>query len=218
MAAQTHPASVQSLLSILGREKLIGIVRLDSAESAIWAASQLLEAGFKLIEIPFTVPDTPNVIETLSQRFPDAAIGAGTVLEAKNALYALGAGAQFLVSPILNEPMIQFGQEQGILTLPGCATPTEMYRAWTLGAPAVKFFPAGPAGGPAFLKAVRDPMPFLSIVPTSGITVEQVPEYLAAGALAVGAGGPLLPKDLVASRDAAALQKRAHAYLQARMS
>jgi 2-dehydro-3-deoxyphosphogluconate aldolase/(4S)-4-hydroxy-2-oxoglutarate aldolase len=206
-------SSIESLLSIFSREKLIGIVRTDSADSALWAASQLLETGFRLIEIPFTVPETPQIIETLCERFPEAIIGAGTVLEAKQAVQALGAGAQFLVAPVLNEPLIQFGLEQDILVLPGCATPTEIYRAHTLGAPAVKFFPAGSLGGPAFLKAIRDPLPAIPIVPTGGVTLEQVPEYLSAGALAVGVGGPLLPKDIIARRDAETLQQRAKAYL-----
>jgi 2-dehydro-3-deoxyphosphogluconate aldolase/(4S)-4-hydroxy-2-oxoglutarate aldolase len=208
-------SSIESLLSIFSREKLIGIVRTDSADSALWAASQLLETGFRLIEIPFTVPETPQIIETLCERFPEAIIGAGTVLEAKQAVQALGAGAQFLVAPVLNEPLIQFGLEQDILVLPGCATPTEIYRAHTLGAPAVKFFPAGSLGGPAFLKAIRDPLPAIPIVPTGGVTLEQVPEYLSAGALAVGVGGPLLPKDIIARRDAETLQQRAKAYLTA---
>ncbi len=202
------------LLNTFAQQKLIGIVRTDSAESAIWVASQLLETGFNLIEIPFTVPDTPQVIETLCERYPQAIIGAGTVLEAKHAVQALGAGAQFLVSPILNEPMIQFGCEQGILTLPGAATPTEIYKAYTLGAPAVKFYPAGPLGGPAFLKAIRDPLPEVSIVPTGGVSLDQVPAYLAAGALAVGVGGPLLDKTAVANRDAETVRHQAKAYLE----
>ncbi|HEY9685718.1 MAG TPA: bifunctional 4-hydroxy-2-oxoglutarate aldolase/2-dehydro-3-deoxy-phosphogluconate aldolase [Coleofasciculaceae cyanobacterium] len=206
-------SSVKSLLNIFSKEKLIGIVRTESADSALWAASQLLEAGFRLIEIPFTVPETPQVIEALCERFPEAVIGAGTVLEAKQAVQALGAGAQFLVAPVLNEPLIQFGLEQDIFVLPGCATPTEIYRAHTLGAPAAKFFPAGAMGGPAFLKAIRDPLPTIPIVPTGGVTLEQVPEYLSAGALAVGVGGPLLPKDVIAHRDADTLQQRAKAYL-----
>src|SRR5690349_5336568 len=102
MAAQTavsHP-----LLARFQSEKLIGIVRTDSAESALWASSMLIEAGFSIIEIPLTVPDAITVIDTLSERFPNAIIGAGTILEAKDALNALGAGAQFLVSPVLVEP------------------------------------------------------------------------------------------------------------------
>jgi 2-dehydro-3-deoxyphosphogluconate aldolase / (4S)-4-hydroxy-2-oxoglutarate aldolase len=216
MAIQT--AVSLPLLARFQNEKLIGIVRTDSAESAIWTSSTLIEAGFSIIEIPLTVPDGTAVIETLSERFPNAIIGAGTVLEAKDALNALGAGAQFLVSPVLVEPLVQFGQEQGILTLPGCMTPTEMYKAWTLGAPAVKFFPAEAAGGAGFVSSVKAPLPQIPIVPTGGIQISHVPGYLKAGALAVGIGAPLIPKNLIAERNEIELKALAQAYLQTRNS
>lgn len=200
---------VQQALDLMGRERLIGIVRTDAAESCEWASRCLIEAGIRLIEIPFTVPDATGVIERLCERFPDAVIGAGTVLEAREALNALGAGAKFLVSPILNEPMIQFGLEQEIPVLPGCATPTEIYRAWTLGAPAVKFFPAQPSGGADFIRALKGPLPQIPVVPTGGIEKAHVGDYLKAGALAVGVGNPLIPKWILQSRNEAELKKLA---------
>jgi 2-dehydro-3-deoxyphosphogluconate aldolase/(4S)-4-hydroxy-2-oxoglutarate aldolase len=198
---------------VFKEEKLIGIVRTDTTESAIWTASQLLEAGIRIIEIPFTVPDTPQVIETLCERFPEAVIGAGTILEAKDALLALGAGARFLVSPVLVEPLIQFSVEQNILALPGCFTPSEIYKAWTLGAPAVKFFPAQCAGGSEFLKALKGPLPQIPIVPTGGISLEHVAGYLKAGAIAVGVGAPLIPKTFIQNRDVEGLRSLAQSFL-----
>jgi 2-dehydro-3-deoxyphosphogluconate aldolase/(4S)-4-hydroxy-2-oxoglutarate aldolase len=208
--------STQSMIQRFQQEKLIAIVRTDSAESAIWAATQVLESGFRLVEIPFTVPECAYVIETLCDRFPNAVIGAGTVLEASQAMQALGAGAQFLVAPVLLEPLIQLGVEQNILVLPGCMTPSEIYRAHTLGAAAIKFFPAQPTGGAEFLKAIKGPFPDIPIVPTGGIQQGDVAGYLKAGALAVGVGGPLLPSELIQSRDAMALQQRAKDYLALR--
>jgi 2-dehydro-3-deoxyphosphogluconate aldolase/(4S)-4-hydroxy-2-oxoglutarate aldolase len=209
-------SATQQLLETVAQEKLIAIVRTDSADSALWAASQLLEAGFRLIEIPFTVPDCAQVIETLGTRFPHAILGAGTVLEARQAVDALAAGAQFLVAPVLVEALIQFGVEQDVLVLPGCMTPTEIYKAHTLGASAVKFFPAKASGGPGFIQAIKGPLPQIPIIPTGGIPLEDVPAYLQAGAVAVGVGGPLLPKAVVENRAAEALQQKAKAYLQAR--
>ncbi len=206
---------MHALIHTLRQERLIGIVRTDSAESCLWASTQLIEAGVKILEIPFTVPDTPTVIETLCTQFPDAIIGAGTVLEARDAAQALGSGAQFLVSPVLLEPLIQLGIDQNILVLPGCATPSEIYKAYSLGATAIKFFPAQAMGGAEFLKAVKAPLPQIPIVPTGGIELEHIPAYLKAGALAIGIGAPMLPNTLIKNRDAKALKNRARQTLQA---
>jgi 2-dehydro-3-deoxyphosphogluconate aldolase/(4S)-4-hydroxy-2-oxoglutarate aldolase len=205
---------VSNLLKRFAQERLIGIVRTDSDESALWTASQLLEAGVRLIEIPFTVPNAVSVIDRLSEEHPDAVIGAGTVLEAAEAVKALGAGAQFLVSPVLIPSMVQFGQEHQVLVLPGCMTPTEMFDASNLGAQAVKFFPAQSSGGADFVKAVKAPFPSLQIVPTGGISKEHVADYLKAGALAVGVGGPLIPKPLIRNRDTSGLQAHAREFLK----
>jgi 2-dehydro-3-deoxyphosphogluconate aldolase/(4S)-4-hydroxy-2-oxoglutarate aldolase len=205
-----HPVRLR-----FAKERLIGIVRTNNAESAIWASEQLIEAGIRLIEIPFTVPNTPTVIESLAERFPDAIIGAGTVLERSDAVKAMAAGAQFLVSPVLIPAMVQFGIENNVFVLPGCMTPTEIWDAYQLGAPVIKFFPAQAAGGPEFLKAVLAPFPQVSIVPTGGILQEHVSAYLQAGALAVGVGNPLLPKEFLLRRDASELRAHASQFLQA---
>lgn len=204
---------MQNQLNALQASKLVGIVRTNDTESAIWVASQLIEAGVRAIEIPFTVPDAVRVMETLVEQYPTAIVGAGTVLEAAQAVKALGAGAQFLVSPVLIPALVQFGKENQIFVLPGCMTPTEMYDAFSLGAPAVKFFPAQPVGGAEFIKAVKAPLPAIPIVPTGGIQREHVAAYLKAGALAVGVGGPLMPATLIQARDSNALKAHAQGFL-----
>ncbi len=211
----TLATPVQAVLDCFARERLIGIVRTDSAESCEWATGCLIEAGFGLIEIPFTVPEAPAVIERLCVRFPGAIIGAGTILEARDALNALGAGARFLVAPVLNEAMIQFGLEQAIPVLPGCMTPSEIHRGWTLGAPAIKFFPAQSAGGADFIRSLKGPLPQIPMVPTGGIGKEHVADYLKAGALAVGVGAPLIPRQLLQQRDEKALKALASDFLNA---
>ena len=207
--------SVPSLIQQLSAVKLIGIVRTDTEESALWASRVLIEAGVNWIEIPFTVPNAARVMDQLSDCYPQAVIGAGTVLDAKEAITALGAGAQFLVSPILNEGMVQFGKEHDILVMPGCMTPTEMYNAWTLGAPVVKFFPAQAMNGAEFVSAVQGPLPQIPIVATGGIHLEHVPGYIKSGVLAVGVGGPLIPKQQVALRDESFIRALALRYLEA---
>ncbi len=210
------PTNTDALLKCLESEKLIGIVRTSSAESCLWASRILIETGIAILEVPLTVPDATQVMETLCDEYPNAIIGAGTVLEAKDAVRSLAAGAQFLVAPVIVEPLIQLGEDQDILVLPGAMTPTEIYKAWTLGAPAVKFFPAESAGGAAFLSSVRAPLPQIPLVPTGGIQLAHVPGYLQAGALAVGVGAPLIPKQLVESRNAPGLTALAKDFLAAR--
>jgi 2-dehydro-3-deoxyphosphogluconate aldolase/(4S)-4-hydroxy-2-oxoglutarate aldolase len=213
--SQAVSQSVASLLQQLEAVRLIGIVRTDSEESAFWASRILVESGIHWIEIPFTVPNAAKVIERLSDLYPQAVIGAGTVMEAREAVSALAAGAQFLVAPSLNEPLIQLGAEQGILVLPGAMTPTEIHKAWSLGAPAVKFFPAQAVGGADFVSAIRGPFPHIPLIATGGIELSHVPGYLEAGTLAVGVGGPLIPKQAVANRDEDRLRILAMSYLDA---
>jgi 2-dehydro-3-deoxyphosphogluconate aldolase/(4S)-4-hydroxy-2-oxoglutarate aldolase len=203
------------ILDRFAKDRLIGIVRTDSSESAIWTATQLIETGIHIIEIPFTVPNAIEVMETLVERFPHAVIGAGTVLDASEAVKALGAGAQFLVSPVLIPAMVQFGQEHNVCVMPGCMTPTEMFDAYNLGAQAIKFFPAQPAGGPEFIKAVKAPLPQIPIVPTGGISKEHVAAYIHAGALAVGVGSPLIPKHLIQTKNVDGLKAHAQGFLHA---
>jgi 2-dehydro-3-deoxyphosphogluconate aldolase/(4S)-4-hydroxy-2-oxoglutarate aldolase len=205
----------EKALQKLAEKKIVGIVRTDSADSAIWTSNLLIETGFNLIEIPFTVPEAVDVIETLSEQHPNAVIGAGTVLDLETCYQALSAGAEFIVSPALIPEAIQFGLDEDILVLPGCMTPTEMHTAMSLGAAGVKFFPAQCAGGADFISAIKGPLPHIPIIPTGGIQLEHVSQYLKAGALAVGIGAPLIPKELVARRDESALKALALSYMEA---
>lgn len=211
---EAQPLKREKALRQLGQEKLIGIVRTHSAESALWASALLIDCGFRIIEIPFTVPEAVDVIETLTETYPDALIGAGTVMDIDTCYVALSAGAEFVVSPALVESLIPFGQAEDILVLPGCMTPTEIWKATELGASAIKLFPAQCIGGADFISAIKGPFPQINVVPTGGIHQEHISGYLKAGALAVGVGGPLLPKHLIDKRDETALRELALAYLK----
>jgi 2-dehydro-3-deoxyphosphogluconate aldolase / (4S)-4-hydroxy-2-oxoglutarate aldolase len=207
----------QDILHILATEKLFGIVRTNSVESCLWASTQILEAGLKGVEIPFTVPDAPAVIQTLCQRFPEAVIGAGTILSIDDAQHALAAGAKFMVSPTFEAPLIQFGLERNVLVVPGAMTPTEIFHAYRQGALAIKVFPAESIGGAEFIKSVKGPFPHIPVIATGGIQLEHVPGYIKAGVLAMGVGGPLMPNRMIREKAEHQLKTHAQAYLNARV-
>jgi 2-dehydro-3-deoxyphosphogluconate aldolase / (4S)-4-hydroxy-2-oxoglutarate aldolase len=189
-------------------------VRLHSAEAAIRVAEALHEGGVHALEITFTVPDACAVIEAVTRRFGDAVcVGAGTVLDPATAREAIEAGARYVVSPALRPLVIAEAHRLGVPAMPGGLTPTEVLTAHELGADIVKIFPADSVG-PAFIKGLLAPMPFLRLMPTGGVTPENVGTWLAAGAVAVGLGGALVDGGLVARGEWGAITRRAREVAQ----
>ncbi|MFI5607436.1 bifunctional 4-hydroxy-2-oxoglutarate aldolase/2-dehydro-3-deoxy-phosphogluconate aldolase [Amycolatopsis sp. NPDC051903] len=172
------------------RQGVVGIVRTADAASAVVAARAALDAGLRSIEVPFTNPGATAAIEELTAAYPDAVIGAGTVLDEASAVLAIRAGARFLVSPNLEAAVIRTAHRYGAAAFPGAGSVTEIVRALEEGADAVKVFPAT-AFGPRWVKDVRAALPQAPLVPTGGIAPEDVPEWLAAGAVACGIGSAL---------------------------
>ncbi len=179
------------LLSQLKRVGVVAVIRAASAEAAVEAARALLKGGLVGIEITFSTPQAEKAIVTLREAHHDALVGAGTVLDASMLEAACSAGAQFLVSPHFDASLMSLARQRGVPLLPGAFTPTEIHTAFRAGAPAIKLFPAA-ALGPSYLKAIRGPLPHIPLMPTGGITADNLHEWLDAGALAVGAGGSLL--------------------------
>ncbi|HXX36731.1 MAG TPA: bifunctional 4-hydroxy-2-oxoglutarate aldolase/2-dehydro-3-deoxy-phosphogluconate aldolase [bacterium] len=189
------------------RARVVPIVRTRSTAWAGEVAEVLAEAGMSVIEITFTVPDAPSVIRSLRERFPAVLVGAGTVTDAATAAAAVEAGAQFLLSPALSPGMVQVARRHGVLAVPGAYTPTEVLAALNDGAEIVKVFPAE-SGGPGHIRALLGPLPHARLLPTGGVRPDNIREWLAAGAAAVGIGSALVgPADRPV--DAAALRARA---------
>lgn len=172
------------------RQGVVGIVRTADAASAVAAARAVLDAGLKSVEVPLTNAGALVAIEELSAAYPDATIGAGTVLDESSATAAIRAGARFLVSPSLHTEVLRTAHRYGVAALPGTGSVTEIVRAMEEGADAVKVFPAS-ALGPQWIKDVRAALPQAPLVPTGGIAPEDVPRWLDAGAVACGIGSAL---------------------------
>lgn len=172
-------------------ERVIGIIRRESAAAAIDHGRKLLEAGLRVIEVSFTTPDAAKAVATLrSEAPPGAFVGAGTVLSVKLALEAISAGAQLLVAPNLEPAVIQVAVEAGVAMVPGVATATETTQATALGASLVKLFPASTIG-PDGMAAILEALPEVEYVPTGGVTVAAASDWFAAGAVALGMGASI---------------------------
>ncbi|WP_188186686.1 bifunctional 4-hydroxy-2-oxoglutarate aldolase/2-dehydro-3-deoxy-phosphogluconate aldolase [Nonomuraea sp. SYSU D8015] len=178
------------IVQAVTEQRVFGIVRTAGPDEAVAAAEAVLEAGLRAVEVALTTPRALSAVARLTERRPEALVGAGTVLDAAAARAAVEAGARFLVSPGLHPEVIRAGHRHGVPVFPGAATPTEIVRALEEGADAVKIFPAS-AVSPSWLRDVRAALPQLPAIPTGGVTLDDAPEWIAAGAVACGMGSAL---------------------------
>lgn len=196
----------------LARNRLLAIIRGPDATSARRCLETLAAAGIRLAEVSLTTAGALSVIADAAGTLgPVLTVGAGTVRTGDDARAAADAGARFLVSPCLG-PGVDTGRSLGLPVVPGAFTATEADAAWRQGASAVKLFPA--TGGPAYLKALRDPLPEIPFMPVGGIRLEDVDDWFDAGALAVGVGAPLIG-DAATGGDQKALARRARDWVAA---
>lgn len=181
----------EQILSLIESAGIIAVVRAESKQSAENIVKSLAVGGIKMIEITMTVPGAIPLIEYLvAKKSEDIIIGAGTVLDSETARTAILAGAEFVVSPGFNRATVETCNRYNILCTPGAMTVTEIINCLEAGASAVKLFP-GSLLGPDFIKAVKGPLPQAKVIPTGGVSLDNLDQWLKAGALAVGVGGEL---------------------------
>jgi len=185
---------------------IVPVIRASSAAEGRFAAEAVSRGGLPIVEITMTVPGAIEVISELVRDLPEVLVGAGTVLDAETARRCLDAGASFLVSPGLDLETVKLAVKEGVLIMAGALTPTEVMAAWKAGADFVKIFPCAQVGGPAYIKALRGPLPQVPLVPTGGVNLETAADFISAGAAALGVGGELIKKDLLQSRRADVLE------------
>jgi 2-dehydro-3-deoxyphosphogluconate aldolase / (4S)-4-hydroxy-2-oxoglutarate aldolase len=203
---------------VLGRiheDGIIPILRTPTAEDALELAEVLRSAGIHSLEIPLTVPRAIDVIQELSVSFsPDLVIGAGTVITMEDAMAVHEAGASFIVMPVFDHSIIAYCRTNGLGCFPGALTPTEILTAWGAGADAVKVFPASAMGGPDYIKAIKAPLPQITLMPTGGVTVQNASKFIEAGAWALGVGGDLTDVQAIRSGKSNLIRERAELYLE----
>lgn len=179
------------VLNGLSESGVVAVIRADHAEEAYNMSVACIEGGIKNIEVTFTTPRAEDAIRRLTTEFGERAIiGAGTVLDPVTARIAILAGAEFVVSPSFDQETAQICNLYGIPYMPGVMTLGEIKEALKLGVDVIKLFP-GNAFSPGFIKAIKGPMPHVNIMPTGGVDLENMEQWLQAGALAVGIGSNL---------------------------
>jgi 2-dehydro-3-deoxyphosphogluconate aldolase / (4S)-4-hydroxy-2-oxoglutarate aldolase len=193
---------------------VVPVVRAGSAAEARLAAQAVCDGGIPIVEVTMTVPGAIDVIRELRKSAPSSVlIGAGTVLDVEAARRCLDAGAQFLVSPGLNVPTVEFAVKSGVLMLAGALTPTEVITAWSAGSDFVKVFPCGQVGGAKYIKALKGPLPQVPLVPTGGVNLNTAAEFIEAGSAALGIGGELVQADALKSGKAEVIVENARKFL-----
>lgn len=183
-----------NILNSLNKAGVVAVIRGKTKEEALKVSHAIINGGMKGLELTFTVPQADQVIAELIKEYandPDIVIGAGTVLDATTARLAIMAGAQFVVSPCFDEETAKICNLYQIPYLPGCMTITEMKTALTYGVDIIKLFP-GSAFGPSIVKAFKAPIPHLNIMPTGGVSLDNMEDWFKAGVVCVGVGGNLL--------------------------
>jgi 2-dehydro-3-deoxyphosphogluconate aldolase/(4S)-4-hydroxy-2-oxoglutarate aldolase len=160
------------------------------------------------------VPGALDVMKEVTQRFGrEVLLGAGTILDPETARAALLSGAKFVVTPTLNLEVIRMCKRYSAVVVPGSLTPTEILTAWEAGADLVKVFPIAQVGGPAYIRAVRAPLPQIPLVPTGGVNLQNAGEFIKAGAAAIAAGGELVDKKAVAEKKYSVIAENARSFL-----
>lgn len=207
--------SKPQIIGQLTRPGIIAVVRAQRAAQVIPLAEALVAGGVIAVEITMTTPEAIAAIRATSTRLGERAlVGVGTVLDVETGRAAIDAGAQFVVSPIGRQELIPIAHQAGKPVMLGAYTPTEAQLAHEAGADFIKIFPADSLG-PNYLKALRAPLPHLQLVPTGGVTLENVGNFFRAGCPAVGVGSTLISKDMLARDDWPALTRRATEFVQA---
>ncbi len=195
---------------------IVPIVRASGEEAAVRAAEAISEGGIPCVEITMTVPGALQALEQVAKRFGDKVLlGAGTVLDPETARACLSAGAEFFVTPSLNVKTIEFAKRYSKAIFPGALTPTEIVTAWEAGADGIKVFPCSALGGAKYIKALRGPFPQIDFVPTGGVNLETLGDFIKAGCSAVGVGGELVDAEAMKQGRYDEIKKRASQFCAA---
>jgi len=206
--------SRSEIVARIAESGCVAVVRASSSEQLVDVSRALAAGGIIAVEITMTTPNALDVIKAVSRELRDEVIvGVGSVLDSETARAAILAGAQYVVSPVLDVATIQMAHRYDKPVVPGAFTPTEILAAWTAGADVVKVFPAS-IGGPSYFKAIKGPLPQVKLTPTGGVDLNTASDFIRAGAEFLGVGGNLVSKDALARGDMDWIRNEAAKYVE----
>ena len=193
-------------------ERYVAVIRAPSPEAALGAARAVAAGGVRLIEVTYSVPDAPRVMAELAGR-DDITVGAGTVLTVAQCRAALDAGAKFIIAPNLSLEVARMSVAAGVMFCPGAYTTGEIVSAWNSGAHVIKVYPVGVAGGPPYIRVIRDPLPHIPMLAAGGTNLDNVVPFIQAGCIGCGLGAALADPQLAARGEYAEITRRAEAFV-----
>jgi 2-dehydro-3-deoxyphosphogluconate aldolase/(4S)-4-hydroxy-2-oxoglutarate aldolase len=212
MATPENPTA--AVFDAIRRHRLVAVIRAGEPAAALEAARAVIRGGIALVEVTYSVPDAPRVMRQLvAEAHPGVIVGAGTVLTAAEAHAALEAGARFLIAPNVSAAVAGVARETGTFYCPGAYTTNEILHALDMGAHLVKVYPVGVAGGPDYIKVIRDPLPRVPMLAAGGTHLDNILAFYAAGCIACGIGGALADPALAASGRFSEIETRARAFV-----
>jgi 2-dehydro-3-deoxyphosphogluconate aldolase/(4S)-4-hydroxy-2-oxoglutarate aldolase len=188
---------VRSRIEAIG---IIPAIRVSSTEDALFAAEAVSRGGIPIVEVTLTVPDANKAIAHLVQHAPDVIVGAGGISDVETARRCLDAGAEFLTSDGLDPETVNFAVKNNIVVFPGVLTPTDIVAAWKLGPDFLKVVPCGQVGGASYIQALKAIFPTVPLIAAGGVNQQTASSFILAGAIALGIGAELIPRESIRVR------------------
>ena len=205
-----NKAEVRAQIESIG---IVPAVRVYSAEDARFAAEAVSNGGIPIVEISMTVPGALHVISDLVKHAPDMIVGAGSVPDTDTAWHCLDSGARFLTTDALDLNVVSFAVKENVVVFPGALTPTEVLTAWKTGCDFVKVVPCSQVGGDSYIKALKAPFPQIPLMAAGGVNQQTATNFILAGAMAVGVGVALIPRESIKFRQADRIKELARRFL-----
>ena len=202
--------------AVQGRIEKLGIIpaiRVASAEDALFAAESVSQGGIPIVEVTLTVPEARKVISHLVQNAPEVIVGAGGVSDIETARRCLDAGAEFLTSDGFDPEIVNFAVKENAVMIPGTLTPSEVIRAWKMGPDFVKVVPCAHVGGESYIRALKTMFPNVPLIAAGGVNQQTASSFILAGAVALGIGAELIPREAIRMRQADRIAELARRFI-----
>jgi 2-dehydro-3-deoxyphosphogluconate aldolase / (4S)-4-hydroxy-2-oxoglutarate aldolase len=193
---------------------IIPAIRLSSTEDALFAAMAVSRGGIPIVEVTLTAPEATKVISHVVQHAPEVIVGAGGVRDAETARRCLEAGVKFLTSDGLDPETVKFAVQADVVIIPGTLTPTEVIAAWRLAPDFVKIVPCGHIGGDSYIRDLKAMFPYVPMIAAGGVNQRTAFSFIAAGAVALGVGGELIPREAIRRRQPDRIAELARRFLE----